>query len=79
MKKYNLVCATTFVSKKGVNFLRIDFCDNDGCYSFLTDKVTGPAAKLLGRDYLSEFLAEVFFYYGQDGHRRCIITACEVK
>lgn len=79
MKKYNLVCSKTFVSKKGVTFLRIDFCDNDGVYSFLTDQVDGFASVLLGLAYLSEFKANVFFYYGRDGQRRCIITACEVK
>lgn len=79
MKKYNLVRARVFESKKGVTFLRVDFCDQESVYTFITDKVDGCCNKLIAGHYLSEFTAEVFFYYGKDGQRRCIITACEVK
>lgn len=78
MKKYNFVCGEKFTSKKGVDFLKIEFCDKEGVYTFVTDKVDGIYSDLLGKPYLYEFLADCFFYYSNN-QRKVLITACEVK
>ena len=80
MKKYNFVCCDTFTSKKGEKFFKICFCDVEGVYTFFSSDFDSPVfEELYGESYLKEFDATVFFYYGKDGQRRCIITACEVK